>query len=294
MDEMKIAGIAPWFGSKRMMAPDIVKQLGPHKYYFEGCAGSMSVLLAKEPSDHEMACDLHGALTNLAWIVQNEHTAAELFNRLQRTLYSDELFLQSKTWLATNEPTDDGKAYVDWAYHYFIASWMGRNGVSGTKRSNYQLATRWTSGGGSGPLRFRSAVESIPAWLDRLRNVQILRRDLFEILPKLEDEPGLAIYCDPPYLDNTMTGNSRYLFHFDKSQHRCLAEQLARFVHARVVVSYYADPWLKELYPGWTFVDHSRFKQLHSQNKRGASESVAPEQLIINGREFKCEASLFD
>ncbi|MCI0421333.1 MAG: hypothetical protein L0312_19255 [Acidobacteria bacterium] len=41
---MKITAIAPWFGSKRTMAPEIVRQLGPHQFYLEGCAGSMAVL----------------------------------------------------------------------------------------------------------------------------------------------------------------------------------------------------------------------------------------------------------
>src|SRR4029077_2189705 len=97
----------------------------------------------------------------------------------------------------------------DWAYHYFIASWMGRNGVAGTERVNYQIATRWTKGGGSGPLRFRNAVDSIPAWCNRLHNVQILRRDLFELLPKIEDGAGVALYVYPPYFPDTVSGHSR-------------------------------------------------------------------------------------
>ena len=40
---MKIKAIAPWFGGKRTMAPDIVEQLGPHTQYFEPFCGSMDV-----------------------------------------------------------------------------------------------------------------------------------------------------------------------------------------------------------------------------------------------------------
>lgn len=285
---MKLTALVPWFGGKRTMAPEIVRQLGSHQYYFEGCAGSMAVLFAKEPSEHECVCDLHGALTNLAWCVQMEDVAATLFNRLQRVLYGDEIYQASKDWLQDNEkylvaaPDCADEPDPEWAYHYFIASWMGRNGVSGTARINYQIATRWTQGGGSGPLRFRNAVDSIPAWCERLRNVQILRRSVFDVLPKIEDADGVSIYVDPPYLHSTVAGNSRYLCDFGPQQHRTLADMLRQFKRARIVVSYYVAPELKLLYDGWTFIDSSRHKNLHCQNKRGSKRSDAPEILIIN------------
>lgn len=295
---MKITAIAPWFGSKRTLAPEIVRQLGKHSYYFEACAGSMAVILAKEPTEHETVCDLHGAMTNLAWCVQREEVAAKLYDRLQKVLYSDAVYLDSKDWLnerEAKEPDDkwSGPDTIDpicheelnpeFAYHYFVASWMGRNGVAGTARVNYQIATRWTKGGGSGPGRFRAAVESIPAWHDRLRNVHILRRDLFDVLPKIQDDAAVAIYADPPYLPDTISGNSRYLCEFAPDDHRRLAEALRRFKLARVVVSYYASPALADLYPDWTVLDCSRHKHLHVQNSRGTNRKEAPEVLLVNG-----------
>ncbi len=252
----------------------------------------MAVLFAKELSEHETVCDLHGALTNLAWCVQREDSAVELFDRLQRVLYSDSLYQLSKTWLDHWErhygPNDDAPPdpSIDWAYHYFVASWMGRNGVAGTARVNYQIATRWTKGGGSGPLRFRNAVDSIPAWCERLKNVHILRRSLFEVLAKIEDGPGVAVYMDPPYLPGTIAGNSRYLHNFGAGDHERLAGELRRFRISRVVVSYYAAPQLQALYPGWTILDCSRHKHLHTQNGRGSKRAEAPEVLLLNGKPF--------
>jgi DNA adenine methylase len=281
---VKVSSIAPWFGGKRTMAPEIVRQLGPHKYYFEGCAGSLAVVMAKEPANHETVCDLHGGVVNLAWILQRPE-AHELFERLQRVMYDESLFERSKEWLEKFEEfkEEGSRPLLLWAYHYFIASWMGRNGVAGTARCNYQLATRWTHGGGSGPVRFRSAVESIPAWVDRLRNVVILRRDLFDVLPKIEDSPEAAIYIDPPYLHGTMSGGAAYLYDFDAENHRQLAVEAKRFKRARVVLSYYDSPDLRELYAGWTFIDCSRHKHLHVQTARGSGRTEAPEILIVNG-----------
>lgn len=288
---MKLTALLPWFGGKRTLASEIVRQLGPHKYYLETCAGSMAVLFAKEPSSHETVCDLHGGMTNLSWVIQKEDLAIDLFGRLQRALYSEELYAASKAWLDQwiNDLLPHPLPSIDWAYHYFLASWMGRNGVSGTERVNYQLATRWTSGGGSGPLRWKNAVDSIPAWCERLRNVLILRRSLFDVLPRMEDEEGLAIYADPPYLPDTM-GKSRYLHDFTPEHHKQLAKELGRFKKARVVVSYYAHPSLELLYPGWTFHDCSRQKNLHVQNRRGGDGAkTAPEVLILNGPVFTSE-----
>jgi len=279
-DEPKLKAIAPWYGSKRTLAPEIVRQLGPHNYYFEGCAASMAVLFAKEPAHHEVVCDVHGALTNLAWILQDALAAETLYERLYHTLYSDEIYRASKQWLDEHEgktvnemhsgpglqsiSRNGVQASLNWAFHYFLASWMGRNGVAGTARVNYQIATRWTAGGGSGPLRFANAVDSIPAWHQRLRNVHILRRNLFDVLPSLDDADDTAIYVDPPYFPETRgalsdgrqgSKTAKYLHDFIEADHVRLAESLCKFRRARVVVSYYGSPKLAGLYPGWTQID---------------------------------------
>jgi len=288
---MKITALSPWFGSKRTLAPEIVRQLGPHRYYLEPFCGSMAVLMAKDPSANETVCDQHGALTNLARVIQHPELAPQLHERLQRLLYCEDIYKDSKQWLAANESRGSATP-IDWAYHYFVASWMGRNGVSGTARSNYQFTMRWTASGGSGPVRFAAAVDSLPEWHARLRNVCILCRDGFGSLEKVEDEKGLAIYCDPPYLLETRSdksglgreaGSARYLHEFTEADHVRLADVLRGFKRARIVVSYYASPRLAELYPGWTQVDCSRQKHLAVQNKRGSKRTEAPEVLIVNG-----------
>src|SRR5262249_40820765 len=89
---MKITALAPWFGSKRTLAPRIVETLGPHKAYWEPFCGSMAVLLAKEPATMETVNDLHGDLINLARVVQSEPSAVELYGRLARTFMGEKLF----------------------------------------------------------------------------------------------------------------------------------------------------------------------------------------------------------
>ena len=164
---MKIKALAPWYGGKRSLAQTIVEELGEHKSFWDPACGGMSILFAKERSAQEAVNDLHGQLTNMAWVLQS-HLAVPLYERLQRTLFSEELVSHAETKIGldfTGEPPD-----LDAAYYYFILSWAGRNGVSGTMRKDYGLAVRFTNGGGSGGVRFRSAIESIPAWHQRLQH----------------------------------------------------------------------------------------------------------------------------
>ncbi|MEO0476630.1 MAG: DNA adenine methylase [Planctomycetota bacterium] len=292
---MKINAFVPWFGSKRTLAPVIVTELGKHRMYFEPFCGSMAVLFAKKPSPNETANDMHGHLINLARVLQDEQLRPELYEELQSTLYSTDLFNESRAFM-NGVPHVETAAMPSFsaAYHYFIVSWMGRNGTAGTERINYQKATRWTPGGGSGPTRFRNAVSSIPAWAERLRNVDIQNIDGFELINKVSDEPGVVIYADPPY-KHRGRGGARYEHEFDDGNggifaglddHARLASSLRRFENARVVVSYYDDAEIRELYDRWTVVDHTRQKNLHVQNRRGAGECDAPEILLINGKSY--------
>ncbi len=285
INKPKIGAIAPWYGGKRTLAPVIVAELGEHKSYWEPACGGMAVLFAKAPSSHETVNDLHGDLTNLAYVVQSA-AAGELYDRLQRTLMCEALVLEAKKRIA--DPHDVEPPDVDRAYWYFLISWAGRNGVSGTQRHNYQMAVRWTSGGGSGAIRFRSAVDSLPWWHHRLQSVEILCRDLFKVLPRIADQDGTAIYLDPPYFRDgkSRTGTQGYLSDFGAGDHTSLAAAASRFKRARVVVSYYDHPSLDELYPGWTKRRVYRNKNLHVQNRRDAQPTVAPEVLLINGPSY--------
>lgn len=287
--EMKIRAICPWFGGKRTLAPVIVEELGPHRAYWEPLCGSMAVLLAKPESSHETVNDLHGDLINLARVIADLEKGPELYSRLSRVLFDEQRREDSLAALATAETP------VDRAFHYFITSWFGRNGFSGTvgcEKSSF--AVRWTPGGGHGGQRFASAVESIPAWHHRLRRVTILRRDAFGVIEKIDDTAGVVIYIDPPYIDKS----ARYTHDFNAGggmfgdDHTRLASKLARFKRTRVVVSYYHHERLAELYPGWTIRDCSMGKGLHNAGRRGQQGAEAPEVLLINGPSYRKGANI--
>lgn len=317
---MKIRALAPWFGGKRTLAADIVAELGPHTQFFDPFCGGMSIILAKPPSQKETVNDLHGDLINLSRVVATEWAAERLYERLAVAPFSEGLLEDARAVI--EEPSDDvvamfegagpyerggysiHGAHIERAYWYFLASWMGRNGTAGTERLDYQIAVRWTKNGGSPVMRFRNAVESIPAWHRRLLNVVILRRDAFDIIDRFEDCKETAIYADPPYPAETRSnlnedgnatsggGGGRYLHEFSHGRgglfesgddHDRLAAALRTYKRARVVVSTYDCERYRRLYAGWTFIDKTRQKHLHVMGGRGSRPMEAPEVLIVNG-----------
>jgi DNA adenine methylase len=271
--KMKLAGLAPYFGAKRDIAPRIVKQFGPHKAYWELFAGSCAVLLQKPTCIMETVCDLHGDLINLARIVASDDWRV-LHERLERTWFVDQLYAESQQRLETE--TDP----MQRAYDYFVTSWQGMSGVAGTKAEKSNFCVRFTLGGGDNATRFKNAVDSIAAWNQRMRRVRILSEDAFDLLDKIPDAEGHLIYADPPYLVKV----GKYIHDFSLKDHGRLAEKFRRFKKTRCVISYYAHEILSELYPDWNVLSLDVSKGLVNSQERGEKEKIkAPELLIING-----------
>lgn len=280
----KITALAPWFGGKRTLAPEIVRELGPHAAYWEPFCGSMAMLFAKEPCAMETVNDLHGDLVNLARVVADDDASVALFAKLSRLSCCEPLHREAAERHRARGDAPAGEAPdVDRAADYFLCSWLGRNGVAGTSSYKQGFCRRFTKNGGHAAKRFTSAVDSIPAWWERLRSVTILNDDAFTLLKRIEDAAGVVIYCDPPYLQK----GAKYVHDFDADDHEALALHLRTFHKTRVVVSYYDDPRLDDLYPrslGWTKRRLKATKALVNQGMRNKGGAVdAPEVLLING-----------
>lgn len=292
-DEMKIKAIVPWFGAKRNLANRIVELLGKHSTYWEPFCGSMAVLLAKPPCEMETVNDLHGDLINLARVIQDKEMGFKLYDKLSRTLYAEDFFREAKErWISSPE-NFNGEPDIERAYDYFVASWMGLNGVSGTERCNYAFALRWCRGGGQGARRWRSIVESMPAWHKRLQNVVIIRRDAFEVLNNIKDENGVAIYCDPPYFDKS----DKYVHDFEDTEHQRLAGSLRRFKKAKVLVSYYDCPEVRRLYEGFEIINIGKSMQSLRNATRGQKKKPRKEQvevLLVNQKTVQEEVLNFE
>lgn len=300
--DMPIKTIAPWFGGKRTLAPRIVELLGEHRAYLEPFVGGVSVLMQKPRSRKETINDLHGELTHLAVVLASPRWR-ELYSMAGRTLYCEWLYDIAKRELASfaDRPVADDPDRVDGddlkrAWAYLIVSWMGRNGQAGTPTGS-KFTTRYTGNGGDSATRWANVTASMPAWHERLIGVDILQRDGVELIQKFEDAAGVAIYCDPPYLDegdayeHTFAGDGSGggMFGDDDDDHGRLAAALNAKKHSRVVVSYYDHPRLATLYPADRWDKHviPVTKALAAQNRRGANRVKADEVLLVNTRNME-------
>ena len=155
MSTMLIAVLSPWFGSKRNLAPAIAEELGPHVCYWEPFCGSMAVLLFKLAVSQETVNDMHGELINLARVIQDPCLGPLLYRRCRRVFACREFMEEAAARFRArgNRPAGDTPD-LDRAYDYFLASWLGRNGVAGTQSFNQGFSRRFTRNGGHSATRW--------------------------------------------------------------------------------------------------------------------------------------------
>jgi DNA adenine methylase len=176
-----------------------------------------------------------------------------------------------------DRPGDAGDAPdVGWAADYFVAAWMGRGGACGRPGELAQsLAVRYSATGGSSPLRWRSAVRSLPAWQEVLERWAFVAGDAFETLARLEPAKGpYGIYCDPPWVD----AGDEYIFRFNDEHHHRLAKLLnsaTLYGSWRIVLRYGDDSLIRGLYPA----DRWQWTESTTRNQRGGDVA---EVLICN------------
>lgn len=289
-----------YYGCKAAYIDQIVPELGRFTMFADVFCGSLAVSFAVPPCADHKANDLSGDAVNLCWVLQSPRWH-ELQDRLERTPYAEALH----NWARSEEteggalpagPDDVRDEHIAWAWRVLVRDWQGRNGTAGTKRTNITHAKRYTPDGGGGVQRWLSVVNSVSGWRERLMHIQVVRSDAFDLVSKYADDPRVCLYVDPPYVRATRGRGGTSTYNHDvpttdeaeRAWHARLAAALGRFKRARVVVSYYDHPWLRELYEGWTWrALKSRSTQANASRRgqEGGPQGAA-EWLIINGPSF--------
>jgi DNA adenine methylase len=241
-----LTAFVPWFGAKRLTAPQIVRHFRPHTTYYDLFAGSLAVLFAKERARLEVASELNPDVVNLLRCLSSVHSAKELHELAAFHPVSEERFDRAAERLSQ---THDERFNFTRAWDFLLVSWQGPSGLAGTK-AKPRFAKRNTASGGSLSARWASVAEAIPAWHERIRQVEFRHASAFDLVEEIPDRDDITIYADPPYYPTTRRGG-QYAFDFEIADHVRLAELLNRFERTNIVVSHYACPELDELYRGW-------------------------------------------
>jgi len=225
-----------YYGGKTTLAPKIAELLPKHDHYVEPFAGSLAVLLAKEPTGWETVNDLDGDLVNFWKVLRDQPEELERVEML--TPHSREEYAASSD---LEDASDLERARRVW-----VRLTQGRS--NSMKLGGWRFRTN-PNRAMAMPSYVTSFARRTSAVADRIKRVSIENRDAIELVRDYGAEPSVCIYADPPYLGSTRAANYRVEM-LEDDLHVQLAAAL-RECKASVVLSGYASPLYEELYPGW-------------------------------------------
>jgi DNA adenine methylase len=292
VEEMAIGALAPWFGGNRIQAEMVGRELGRLAWCGVLFAGGMPEI-RYITTQAGVAIDLHRHMINMARVVADPVLLCRMIRRIERLLFHPDVIAEAQRRCLDREQAGGGgglfcgdadqkpkvsKPDVDWAADYFTACWMGRGGYAGRDGELSQsLSVRWTASGGSSAKRWRSALESLPAWgRVFLERWQFVCMDAFEMLTNLSPQERAGLYLDPPWVEL----GARYRHTFTEAQHVRLAKELHRLGSGdgayRIVLRYGDHPLIRGLYPA------PRWRWIESATKNQQNKEVR-EVLIVGG-----------
>ncbi len=240
-----------WFGGKSKYAEHIISKFPAHKKYVEPFGGAAHVITQKPRITHEVYNDIDENVVN--FLLENRRDPERMREACISLPYSRALF---ERWKREPLPLDPFEKAVRWFY-------MNRSAISkGNAEEVPQTGWRHSTVSGQNPANgYISACNLLDSFAERMQGVMIENEDFRVLIPKYDDETTL-FYVDPPYVDRekyySLTDSDRR----DPEQlHRDLAVIL-RNTKGKVVLSYYSDPLIDELYSDWHIEKFEAHKQV--------------------------------
>ena len=239
--------ILPWFGSDASVCEHHARLLADCKHVTVLMVGGGSILSYLAKTAREIVCnDKHSLAINLFRVISDRDWCERLIQKLYITPFHEEVLAEAQLHCKNHQKTlteiDPGLAFS-----YFVTCWMGRSGKSGTNSElNGKLALRWDAGGGSSPLRFRTAVKSLQeVWGPICERCSFVCRDWTEIINNVKDSSELGCYIDGPWPED----GDDYLHTFRNPQdHIRLRNELLRFSKTKIVIRYGDKKLVRDLY----------------------------------------------
>jgi DNA adenine methylase len=265
-----------YFGGKTAIAERIAALLPHHEHYVEPFAGSLSVLLAKLPSQMETVNDLDGDLMTF-WRVLRDRPA-DLERACALTPHS------RAEQQAAYEPTADE---LEQARRVWVRLTQGRSAFT-FRRTGWRYFENPGTGSVSAsmPSYLAGYVGRLAPVADRLIQVSLECLPALDLIGKYGRHSSVLIYADPPYLGSLRTWGNNYAVEMrTDEEHRELLEALLG-CRAAVVLSGYASPLYDDLLCTW-----SR-REIATQTGNGGIDRARTEVLWSN-RPFP-QGSLFD
>ncbi|MEC0171680.1 DNA adenine methylase [Paenibacillus graminis] len=250
-----------WFGGKSKYAEYIISRFPVHKKYVEPFGGAAHVIAQKPRITHEVYNDIDDNVVN--FLMVNRKYPERLAKACISIPYSRAIF---ERWKREQLPSDPFERAVRWFY-------MNRSAISkGNAEEVPQTGWRHSTVSGQNPANgYITACNLLKSFSDRMSGVMIEKEDFRVIIPKYDDEKTL-FYVDPPYVGR----EKYYAGGFSEEDHRELAK-LLKDVQGKVVLSYYEDPLIEELYSGW----NREYFDAHRQVVGYETQDNSTEELLL-------------
>lgn len=178
------------------MADEIAARLPAHGHYVEPFAGSLAVLLAKNPADMETVNDIDGDLMNF-WRVLREqpdefiracaltpHSRAEYVLSFDRGPYLSDLERARRTWICITQGR--GATLLSSGWRHYVKP-RGSTGM---------------------PDYLDAYVTRMGAAVERLRHVSLECQPALQLVRRYGAHRDVLLYVDPPYLAATRAGGT--------------------------------------------------------------------------------------
>jgi DNA adenine methylase len=239
-EEDRVKPPIPYFGGKMTIGPQIAALLPAHSHYVEPYCGSLAVLFAKPPSDHETVNDLDEGLVTF-WRVLRRRP-----DDLARVCA---LTPHSRVEYQAAVPLDADDE-LELARQVFVKLTQGRSGR--LRRTGWRHYVNPAGCSTSMPGYLDAYVERIAPAVERLQHVTLESAPALDVIAKYGAEPDVLLYVDPPYLGSTRGWDNAYRMEMrGDDEHRKLAEALHAARAVVVLSGYPSDLYDRELYPGW-------------------------------------------
>jgi DNA adenine methylase len=250
-----------WFGGKGKYAELIISKFPEHRVYVEPFGGAAHVISQKPRATHEVYNDIDGNVINFLMVARNE--PERLQNACESLPYSRSLY---ERWKKEQLPNGAFERAVRWFY-------QNRSGInSGNAQDVSRTGWRHSVWSGQNPANgYISACKMILTFAQRMRGVMIENIDFRDLIQKYDSENTL-FYVDPPYVGR----EKYYAGGFTEDDHRDLSK-LLHSVKGKVVLSYYDDPLIQELYPDFTREPFDAHKQIVG----GSGSDIDTEELLL-------------
>jgi DNA adenine methylase len=260
-----------WFGGKSKYAEYIINKFPAHKKYVEPFGGAAHVIAQKPRIPHDVYNDIDGNVVNFLMVVRADPERME--KACESIPYSRMLYEQ---WKREPLPEEPFERAVRWFY-------MNRSGISkGNAEEVAGTGWRHSTKSGQNPAGgYVSACKLFGSFAERMSGVMIEHADFKTIITKYDDADTL-FYVDPPYVGR----EKYYAGGFTEQDHRDLSELLHN-AKGKIILSYYADPLISELYEDWYTESFSAYKQVVGGDGLGTD---AEELLLMN---FENQLTLF-